>query len=249
MHSLIGTNYSSRYIDPPRIFPAGMKMLVAGDTARTVESLRGHFSQKRCEVETAYTSEEIKRKILGNSFDILICGFLMNDEYSLRIVEIVRRLSDIRLLFLTGKKDSEFNVKALNLGADDCLTSPASFFELDARVLRLCYRGANLYFRETKIVFRQRENTIEIDMNRQAAQRNGRHLPLTKTEYRILLHLALNKGRLILRTDLEEIIFQEKNTVQGHSVNIHICNLRKKLKTALSIKTVSRYGFVLSDQE
>lgn len=245
MHPLIGTNYSSRYINPPRIFPGGMKMLVAGDTARTVESLRGHFSQKRCEVETAYTSEEIKRKILGNSFDILICGFLMNDEYSLRIIEIVRRLSDIRLLFLTGKKDSEFNVKALNLGADDCLTSPASFFELDARVLRLCYRGMHLRFKETKLVLNQRENTIEIDMSHHAVEKNGRHLSLTRMEYRILLHLALNKGRLVSKTDLEKIIFQGKNTVQGHSVNIHICNLRKKLKTALSIKTVSCHGFVL----
>lgn len=246
MNPIVAVDYSLRHIAPPRIFPWGMKVLVAGDTQGTVEPLRSHFLQKKCEVETAYTSEEIKRKLLGNSFDILICGFLMNDEYSLRILEIIRRLSDVRLLFLTEKKNPEFNAKALNLGADDCLTSPASLFELDARVLRLCRRNMNLCFRETKIVLKQKENTVEIDMNCQTVKKNGRHLPLTKMEYRILLHLALNKGSLVLKTDLEKILFRGENKFSGHSVNTHIFNLRKKFKTAISIKTVSCHGFVLA---
>lgn len=246
MNSIANTDYSLRYVSPPRTFLAGMRVLVAGDTQRTVESLRAHFFQKRCEVETAYTSEEVKRKLVGNSFDVLICGFLMNDEYSLRIIEIVRRLSDVRLLFLTGKKDSEFIIKVLNLGADDCLISPASLFELDARVLRLCHRNTKLSFRETKIVLNQKEGgTVEIDMSRQAVKKNGRTLPLTKTEYRILLHFAFNKGRLVTKIDLEKILLRETDKSQGHSVNMHILNLRKKFKTALAIKTVSCHGFVL----
>ena len=250
MNSAVNIDYPSRYVSPPRILLDGMKVLVAGDTQGTVESLRSHFLQKRCEVETAYTSEEIKRKLLGNSFDILICGFLMSDEYSLRIIEIVRRLSDVRLLFLSGKKDSGFIAKALNLGADDCLTSSAFFtaslFELDARVLRLCHRNTNLSFRETKIVLNQKEHTVEIDMSCRSVKKNGRHLSLTKMEYRILLHFAFNKGRLVLKTDLEKILAREKDTFRGHSVNTHIFNLRKKFKTALSIKTVSCHGFVLA---
>jgi DNA-binding response OmpR family regulator len=226
-----------------------MRVLVAGDTHGTVEPLRAHFLQKRCEVETAYTSEEIKRKLLGNSFDILICGFLMSEEYSLRIIEIVRHLSDVRLLFLTGKRDSGFSTKVLNLGADDCLTSPASFFELDARVLRLCHRNMNLSFRETKIVLNQKDNTVEIDMSCQTVKKNGRHVSLTKMEYRILLYFALNKGRLVSKADLEKILFRSSALLggepRGSSVGAHICNLRRKFKTTLSIKTVSYHGFIL----
>lgn len=253
MNSMTNADYSLRYISPPRTFLGGMRVLVAGDTHGTVESLRAHFLQKRCEVDTAYTSEEIKRKLLGNSFDILICGFLVSDEYGLRIIEIVRHISDVRLLFLTGKKDSGFSTKALNLGADDCLTSPASFFELDARVLRLCHRNMNLSFRETKIILNQKGNIVEIDMSSQTVKKNGRQVSLTKMEYRILLHLALNKGRLVSKADLEKMFLRSSallvGELGGSSVKAHICNLRRKFKTTLSIKTVSCHGFMLSAQE
>lgn len=228
-----------------------MKVLVAGDANLAVFSLRSHFVQKGCEVETAYTSEEIQRKLSSSHFDVLISSFLSSDEYALRILEITRRYSDVRLLFLTGKKDPAFTIKALNLGADDCLSSPASFFELDARVLRLCHRNTNLNFKKTKIVLNRAGNMVEIDMSCQEVKKNKRHVSLTKMEYRILIHFALNRGRVISKTDLEKILFRSPALFDGepggHSVNTHIFNLRKKFKTALSLKTVSCHGFILEE--
>jgi two-component system copper resistance phosphate regulon response regulator CusR len=241
MDTVAYTDYSPRHIAPPRAFLPRMRILIAGDSRGTVEALRSHFFQKTCEVETAYTSEEIRMKLQGHPFDLFICGFLTSDDYALRIIEIVRRVSDVRVLFLTGKKDSEFNAKALNLGADDCLTSPASFFELDARVLRLCCRGANLAFRGTKIFL----GTLEIDMNHQVVKKNERRIDLTRTEYRILLYLARNSGALVTKGDLEKILLSEGSSSSGHSINTHILNLRKKIRPALSIKTISGHGFVL----
>lgn len=241
MSFVSGIDYSSRYQSPPRVFPSGMKMLVAGDTRRTVESLRAHFLQKRCEVETAYTSEEIQKKLSENSFDMLICGFLANDDYSLRIIEIVRRQSDVRLIFLSGAKNPVLNVKALDFGADDCLTSPASLFELDARVLRLCHRGMKLAWRGAKILL----GSVEIDMSRQTVKKNGERISLTKMEYRILLHFAFNRGALIPKSDLEKICSADNTTDAGRAFNTHILNLRKKFTSVLSIKTISCHGFVL----
>jgi DNA-binding response OmpR family regulator len=233
-----------RYSVFPRIFPRNMKMLVAGDTNLAVLSLRSHFLQKGCEVETAYTSDEIRKKLSMTHFDILISSFLSSDEYALRLLEITRRSSDVRLLFLTGKKDVQFNIKALNLGADDCLSSPASFFELDARVLRLCRRNSKLGFRETKILLRQGENTVEVDMSLQTVKKNGAHVILTKMEYKLLLCLALNKGKIVFKEDLEKLLSRDAPAL-GHSLNTHIFNLRRKTRPALSIKTASCRGFVL----
>lgn len=239
---MIDVDYSLRYIAPPRAPLQKMKILVAGDSRGTVESLRAHFLQKICEVETAYTSEEIQKKLSENSFDVLICGFLSSDEYALRIIEIIRRQSDVRLLFLSGTKNPVLNARALDLGVDDCLTSPASLFELDARILRLCRRGTKLIFRGAKILL----NTVEIDMGDQTVKKNGRHILLTKTEYQILLHLAFNAGSLVSKSDLEKMFLTENKTDAGHSLNTHIFNLRKKFTAVLSIKTVSCHGFVLS---
>lgn len=221
-----------------------MKILIAGDANLAVLSLRSHFVQKGCEVETAYTSEEIRTKLSSSHFDVLISSFLSSDEYALRLLEITRRSSDVRLLFLTGKKDTEFSIKALNLGADDCLSSPASFFELDARVLRLCRRGSKLGFRETKILLGQGGNTVEIDMSLQSAKKNGTHISLTKIEYKLLLYLALNKGKIVFKEDLEKLLSRDAPAF-GHSLNTHIFNLRRKTRPALSIKTASCRGFML----
>lgn len=230
----------------PRTLPRGMKLLVSGDSRATVESLRSHFLQKRCEVDTAYTSDEIRKQLAVRSFDALVGGFLSNDEYALRIIEIIRRASDVRLLCLTKKNDPEFNIKALDLGADDCLASPTSFFELDARVLRLCRRNTGLRFRETKIVLSRGEALVEIDMSRQSVKKNGQSVSLTKMEYRILLHLALNREGLVSYADIERMLSHESGAAERHSVNAHIFNLRKKITPALSIRTVSGHGFMLS---
>lgn len=241
--------YSLPYLVSSKAFLGRMKILVAGDTRPTVECLRSHFLQKGCEVEAAYTSLELRRKLSRNFFDLIICGFLANEEYAFRVVELVRRTNDVRMLFLTGKKDSGFISKLLNLGADDCLSSPASLFELDARVLRLCHRNTNLRFRETKIVFGERENLIELDLASQKVIKNGQPILLTKTEYRILLHLALQKGTLVPKENLEKILFPffalSEIESSRHSVNMHILNLRKKFGSALRIKTVSCHGFIL----
>jgi DNA-binding response OmpR family regulator len=243
MNTVFNVGYSlhPRSIVPPQTLFGEMKILVAGDTRGVVESLRGHFLSKGCGVEIAYTSEEIRGRLAEGSFDVMICGFLMSDEYALRIVEIIRRESDVRVLFLTKKKDPEYNTKALNLGADDCLMSSAffaaSFFELDARVLRLWQRGVKLAFRDTKIFL----NAIEIDLVKQTVKEGGHPVPLTKMEYRILLQLSLNIGRLVPRTAFTH----QNGAVLGQSLNTHILHLRKKFTSELSIKTVSCRGFAL----
>lgn len=241
--------YSLPYLVSSKAFLGRMKILVAGDTRPTVECLRSHFLQKGCEVEAAYTSLELRRKLSKNFFDLIICGFLADDEYTFRIVELVRRTSDVRMIFLTEKKDPGFISKLINLGADDCLSSPASLFELDARVLRLCHRNTNLRFRETKIVFGRGENFVELDLVDQRVLKDGQPVVLTKTEYRILLHLALQKGALVPKENLEKILFSffalSESESPRHSVNMHILNLRKKFGSALRIKTVSCHGFIL----
>lgn len=228
-----------------RVLPKSMKILVSGDSRATVESLRTHFMQKNCEVDTAYTSEEIQKKIASQSFDVLVGGFLASDEYALRIIGLIRGASDVRLLCLTKKNDPGFNTKALNLGADDCLASPTSFFELDARVLRLCRRNAALRFRETKILLHQMGNTVEIDLGRQRVKKNGRNVSLTKIEYRMLLCLALNRASLVPYKEMERMLCHEGIGAERHTVNTHIFNLRKKFNSALVIKTVSCRGFIL----
>lgn len=224
-------------------FSSGMRMLVSGDSRSTVESLRTHFLRKRCEVEVAYASSEIQKKLVGKTFDVFVGGFLSSDEYALRIIQIVRSVSAIRMLFLTKKNDPAFNVRALDCGADDCLASPTSFLELDARILCLCRRNESLRFRETKIALHKKDEIVEIDLVRRSVKKNGRSVFLTKTEYRILFHLAIKQKELVFYEELEAMLRDEHG--DRHTVNTHVFNLRKKLGSALAIKTLSCRGVVL----
>jgi len=132
----------------------------------------------------------------------------------------------------------------LGLGADDYIVKPASARKLMARVKAVLKRGQIEPKRELI-----RIANIEIDTYAMQVTVEGKMLSLTPTEFRLLQHLSVTPERAISRLELLEVSMPESDAYE-RTVDIHMTNLRRKLKDAGArdcIYTVRGVGYRIQD--
>jgi DNA-binding response OmpR family regulator len=149
------------------------------------------------------------------------------------------------VLLLTAKDAVEDRVAGLRAGADDYLVKPFAFDELLARIEALLRRG-----RET-LTELLRVDQLEIDARGKCAFANGVPIPLTAREYAILEQLAVSRGRVVSRREIEQHVYDDQVEPISNVVDSAICVLRRKLVEAgvgPLIKTRRGQGYIIPSE-
>jgi DNA-binding response OmpR family regulator len=136
-------------------------------------------------------------------------------------------------------------VASLKLGADDYITKPFAFEELNARV------GAMLRRVRSDGVRTMDVGDLEIDFGGGVAQRAGEPLDLTATEFRILAVLARSAGKFITQRNLADEVWPAQRLPNSNSLGVHIARLRKKLDeagTAVTVRAARGMGYSLRER-
>lgn len=140
----------------------------------------------------------------------------------------LRKLSNVPVIFLSSAADNMNIVMAVNMGADDFIAKPFDGSVLMAKIQALLRRSYD--FAATAPVLSHRgaflstgENTLTV---------NGEKTELTKNEYRILLCLMENKGRIVSREKLMERLWETDSFVDENTLTVNVNRLRKKLAAA-----------------
>jgi two-component system phosphate regulon response regulator PhoB len=131
------------------------------------------------------------------------------------------------IIFLTAKTAEADKVKGLELGGDDYITKPFSPRELVARV-RTVLRGMRKEPAPTETL---RLGDIEIDASSMTVQVQGRAVPTTVREFRLLEYLATHRGRVLTRDQLLDAVWKETLFVTPRSIDVYIRRLREKIET------------------
>jgi len=162
-------------------------------------------------------------------------------------LEVLRRLraggNRVPVLVLTGQDDESEVVRALEDGADDYLTKPASLLELTAR-LQALHRRATIVPTSTLKV-----HDLELDTVRGVVRRAGRKVPLTETERDLLGVLMASAGRVVTHQALLEAVWGIDFDPGTNVLPVHISRLRSKLESRGErrlIHTVREVGYELS---
>ena len=157
----------------------------------------------------------------------------------------IRRTSRVPILFLSSASDNMNIVMAMNLGADDFIAKPFDANVLMAKLQALLRRAYD--FSQTAPVLECRGAVL--DTGSQTLTFDGQAVTLTKNEYRVLLTLMENRGKVVSRERLMERLWETDSFVDDNTLTVNVNRLRKKLADAgLSdfISTKFGVGYLIS---
>lgn len=226
------------------------KILLVDDEVSVVSFIRKGLVEEDYEVSVAFEGNSGLRMALEGSFDLIILDIMLPDINGLEVCKAIRSHQiQTPILFLTALGASENVALGLDIGGDDYLVKPFKFIELNARIKALLRRTGPLeQLNQPHNIFSIAD--LKVDDDAKTVERNQTFIALTATEYRLLLVLIKNKGRVLSRLDLLESAWDINFNLSTNVVDVYINYLRKKIDADTNnklIHTVVGMGYVLKE--
>jgi len=205
----------------------GGRILIVEDDNDIVDVLRRTLRAEGYEVRSGGDGPqglEIASEFMP---DLVVLDLGLPGMDGLEVCTKLREDSEVPILMLTARADTEDRVTGLDSGADDYLVKPFGSGELSARVrAQLRRHQQQTPAGEPLITF----GDIRIDLVRRVVERAGEELHLTPIEYKLLTHLASQPDRVITHAQLLKAVWGPGHQEDMHYVRVHMANLRKKVE-------------------
>ena len=206
------------------------EILVCDDDKEIVEAIEIYLTQEGHHILKAYDGEQAIRVLQNHPVDLLIIDVMMPKLDGIRATLKIREENALPIIILSAKSEDADKILGLNVGADDYVTKPFNPLELVARVKSQLRRYTQLGAMTEK-----KENIYEtgglmIDDDRKEVTVDGESVKLTPIEYRILLFLVQNQGRVFSINQIYENIWNEEAIAADNTVAVHIRHIREKIE-------------------
>jgi two-component system response regulator CpxR len=172
---------------------------------------------------------------------LLLLDVMMPGLDGFELLRLVRRQSQVPVIMLTARTTQSDRVAGLDAGADDYLPKPFGTEELMARI-RAVLRRAVRAPKEAEVL---EAGGIRLIPSAREVLAEGASVAVTTVEYDILEFLVHSAGRIVSRDELTAALYQRRATKFDRTLDMHICNLRKKLGPHGNlIRTVRGVGYL-----
>lgn len=223
-----------------------MKILLAEDNRELASAIVQVLAIAKYDPSVAYDGVFALEKLKEGEYDLLICDIMMPRKDGFAVVKALREEgSNIPILMLTARAETDDKVLALDTGADDYLTKPFEVKELLARVRALLRR------KETVVKEAHRFADIALDPDTFELVCGKKRAHLTNKEYLLLQNLIRHHDTLLSTERLMESVWDYDSEADISVVWAYITSLRRKLEGVLSkafIKAVRGQGYRLEEK-
>ena len=208
-----------------------VKICLIDDDQNILASLSLALKSEKFDVETYSDGIAGLEALKNNNFDIAILDIKMPRLDGLEVLQKLRNISDIPVIFLTSKDDEIDQLLGLKMGADDYITKPFSQKLLIERVKVILKRTAfpseeNQVNNDTLI---ERGNLL-LNMDRHECHWKGERIKLTVTEFLLLESLVNRPGYVKNRDQLMSAAYSDDLYVDDRTIDSHIKRIRRKFK-------------------
>ena len=223
-------------------------ILIVEDESALVELLRYNLEKEGYRVTVAVDGEEGLSAVEDSKPDLVILDWMLPLVSGLEVCRQIRRKPATRtlpIIMLTARSEETDRVRGLEIGADDYITKPFSPSELMARV-RAVLRRAQPSAANDVLSY----GGLVMDLAAHRVLRNGRHVHLGPTEFRLLKFLMERPGRVYSREQLLDAVWGQDIYVEPRTVDVHIRRLRKAINGPADpdlIRTVRSAGYALDE--
>ncbi len=204
-------------------------ILVCDDQKDIVNALKLYLAPEGYTLFEAFNGREAVEIARNEMLHLILLDIMMPEMDGIAAMEQIRSFSNVPVILLTAKSETEDLVTGLNSGADDYVTKPFVPAELLARVRSQLRRYAQLGS-EAEAADELTVGTISINDTLKTVTVDGAPVALTPIEYSILRLLMKNPGKVYSTTALYEAVWQEAALGSEGAVAVHIRHLREKIE-------------------
>lgn len=203
-----------------------IKVLVVDDEPALVRTLSINLRARDYEVEHAFDGRTALQCVAEDEPDVMVLDLGLPDLDGVEVIRRIRRTSDLPIIVLSARHESDDKVEALDEGADDYVTKPFGMDELLARVRAAIRRKTAT----TPHAEPMHTADFSLDFAERHALRDGRLLKLTPTEWHLLETLAIRPGHLVTQAALLREVWGPGYEKDTHYLRVYVAGLRRKLE-------------------
>lgn len=225
------------------------RIFVVDDEEDLTDLLQFQFKREGFKVETE--NDPFVALSIARDFepDLIVLDVMMPDldgYQLLRMFRSDRKLCQVPVVMLTARAGVEDRIKGLESGADDYVGKPFDTKELILRIHSILKRSTK---QEPESSGRIDMGNVTIDEEDHSVSINGKRIPFTTTEFKLLQFFLKRKGRVQTRENLLVSVWKFDTEVETRTVDVHIRRLRKKMESAdLEIETIRGVGYRLAEK-
>jgi DNA-binding response OmpR family regulator len=207
----------------------GLNILVCDDDKEIVGAISIYLENDGYTVLKAFNGQEALNIIEKKKIHLIIMDIMMPQMDGLRATMKIRESNNIPVILLSAKSEDTDKILGLNMGGDDYITKPFNPLELLARVKSQLRRYTSLGSMEIeKNVYVS--GGLKVDDERKSVTVDGEEVKLTPVQYKILLLLLKNSGKVFSIDEIYENVWSEEAFNAENTVAVHIRKIREKIE-------------------
>lgn len=204
------------------------RILIAEDDLNIAELERDYLKLNGFQAQIETNGTAALEAALTGSFDVIIVDLMLPGTGGYDIIKAVRAKLEIPVIVVSARSEDIDKIRGLEYGADDYLTKPFSPAELAARVKSHSERYDRLKGGGSSDLIARK--WLEIRTSSHKVFVSGREVPMTSTEYALLLFLASNPNIVFTKERLFEAVWGDSYSGELATVAVHIQKIRRKIE-------------------
>lgn len=205
-------------------------ILVCDDEKDIRKAIRIYLESVGYRVVEAANGLEALESLKKERVQLMLLDWMMPRMDGIQTLERIREFSNIPVIALTAKSEENDKIQGLSAGADDYVTKPFHFPELEARIRAQIRRYLVLSSRSGDAAGSLRIGDVCLDPIKYEVTLAGERVPLTPKEYDLLYFFMTHRGRTWTGREVYENVWKEKSLGNEGTVAVHIRHLREKLE-------------------
>lgn len=223
------------------------RILFIDDDVDLVTLLSDYLSLDNMLVTPAYSGPEGIRKFETGAFDLVILDVMMPEMNGIEVLKVLREKSHVPVLMLTARGDPVDRIIGLELGADDYVPKPCPPREISARIQAILRRTQNASHQSADVYWKD----LKLNVSRRTCRYGDEEIPLTGTEFSIMLQLVQAKGAPVSKETLYIKALGRVRQSKDRTIDVHMSSIRRKLtagtKGRLEVANRRNVGYQLVD--
>ena len=203
------------------------RILVIDDDRSLLELLSGYLERQDHEVAVAPSGQAGLSLFSDQGADLVVLDVTMHGLDGWQVLARLREQSDVPIIMLTARSDEPEVLRGFSEGVDDYVSKPFSFAQLAARIGAVLDRAGRAQGDERSVL---RGADLEVDVDRHRVYRGGEPIDLTATEFKILMALLREQGRVLSPRDLVTEVWGPEYAEETGYVRRYVWHLRRKLE-------------------